>query len=346
MTSIPVEVWTDKPVTFRWPAGEGRAIGVQYDSNTGTLRLTRSVEMTLTVSPSAIPQGTEAAQEKTVHLTGDSTLFRREARTVQVLGTVHAQQATHELAAESLLLELDEAFHGRRLVASGHPRMRDSDAQGPIALDADEISAALGPEGSVESIVATGNVHGSRNTPAGEDGIEAERVQLDLATRQNVPRLLTAGGGVILTSRSATAAGGTRRVESEALEVHFSTGSRPGKTLLESVNTLAPAHVEWQNIATANGRPTKQTTRMRGRQIKLQFGGQNQLQQLVSSGGVEVTRQLGDGPEQTTTSRELTAKFTGANEWSTMDQTGDVRFRGTPQRGRVNARTWIEPRIQ
>src|ERR1700687_5811461 len=34
---------TEKPVTFRWPAGEGHAVGVQYDSNDGTLHLERSV---------------------------------------------------------------------------------------------------------------------------------------------------------------------------------------------------------------------------------------------------------------------------------------------------------------
>jgi lipopolysaccharide assembly outer membrane protein LptD (OstA) len=98
------------------------------------------------------------------------------------------------------------------------------------------------------------------------------------------------------------------------------------------VNTLAPARIEWQNIpttggATANGKPATQTMRMRGQQMNLQFGGQNQLQQLVSSGGVEVTRQLGNGPEQATTSRELTAKFSNTGVWSTIDQTGDVHFR-------------------
>jgi lipopolysaccharide export system protein LptA len=335
---------TDKPVTFQWPAGEGRAIGVQYDSNNGTLRLDRSVEMTLTASPPghlqgglhvepAPVQGTEAPQEKDVHLTGDSMVFRREGRTVEVLGDVHAQQSTHELAAESVLLELDAAFHARRLVASGHPRMRDSDVQGPMALDADEISAALTPEGSVESIVATGNVHGSRNTPEGEDEIEAGRVQLDLAARRNVPRLLTAASGVTMTSRSATAAGGTRRVESQVLEVHFLNVSRPGQTLLESVNTLAPARIEWENFVTANGKPVKQTMRMRGQQMNLQFDGQNQLQRLVGSGGVEVTRQLGDGLEQATTSRELTAEFADGGGWSTIDQAGDVRFREGPRKG-------------
>src|SRR5260370_21584142 len=124
--------------------------------------------------------------------------FRREMRTVQILGAVHAQQTTHDLTAESLLLELDESFHARRMVASGHAHWGDSDVQGTMALDADEISAVRRPEGSVESIVASGNVHGSRYTPAGEDGIVARRVQVDLATRQNVPRLLTAGGGVTM----------------------------------------------------------------------------------------------------------------------------------------------------
>jgi lipopolysaccharide export system protein LptA len=324
---------TDRPVTFHWPAGEGRAVGVQYDSNTGMLLLSRSVEMTLMVSAPAIPQGTEAAQDKTVHLAGDSMVFHREARTVQVLGAVHVRQSTHELAAESLLLELDTSFHAKHLVASGQAHIHDTALQGPIELAADEISAGLTPEGSVESIIARGRVHGSRSGPAGEDGIEAERVEMDLTTHQNVPRLLTADGGVILTSTSATAGGGTRRVESKALEVHFSNSSGPGKTLIESMNTLAPANIWWQNIATANGKPSKQTMRMRGRQINLQFGGQNQLQQLVSSGDVEVTRQVADGLEQTTTSRELTANFTDADEWSTIDQTGDVHFREGPRTG-------------
>jgi len=323
---------TDKPVTFRWPAGEGSAVGMQYDSNNGILRLDRSVELSSSLSSSGVSQDA-ASQDKTVHLTGDSMLFQREARTIQLLGAVHAQQTTHELSAESLLLKLDESFHARSLIASGHPRARDADVQGSTALDADEISASLTPEGSIESIVANGNVQGNRNTPAGEDGIQAGRVEVDLATRQNVPRLLTAGGGVTLTSHSATANGGTRRVESEALEVHFSKNSKPGQVLLESMNTLAPARIEWQNIAAVNGKPANQTVRMRGQHMNLQFGGENQLEQLTGSGGVEVTRQLGDAPEQATTARELTAKFSDSGEWSTIDPTGDVRFREGPRTG-------------
>jgi lipopolysaccharide export system protein LptA len=321
------KVQTDKPVTFRWPAGEGRATGVEYDSNTGALRLENNVEMSLLASAPGAPRRTEAAHETPTRLTGNSMVFQRDTRAVQMLGAVHAQQGSHELSAGKLVLELDAALHPRHLIASERPQFRDADVQGPMALDADEISAALGPEGSVESIVATGNVHGSRSASAGEDEMQAGRIQMDLATRQNLPRLLAAGGGVILTSHGAAPNSGTRRVESDALEVHLSNGSRPGETRLESVNTLAPSRIEWQNIVSTSGKPVKQTMRMAGRQMNLKFDEQNQLQQLVSTGGVEVSRQLGDGPQQTTASRELTANFTGAGEWATIDQTGDVRFR-------------------
>jgi len=80
--------------------------------------------------------------------------------------------------------------------------------------------------------------------------------------------------------------------------------------------------------------------------MNLQFDGQNQLQQLASSGGVEVTRQLGDGPEQSTASRDLTAKFSNTGQWSTVDQTGDVRFHEGPAQGRATAPTWTEARIR
>jgi LPS export ABC transporter protein LptC len=336
------EARTDKPVTFRWPAGDGRALGVSYDSNSGTLHLEHDVELHLSTSASSPPdlsEMREASADKILHVTGDSMAFQREARTLQVQGNVHAQQLMDELSSDNLFVALDAAFHAQRLVASGHPQLHDTDPRGPIALAADEIASALRPDGSIDSVVATGSVHGTRNTPAGTDGIEAGRVQIDLATRANVPRLLTASSGVTLTSSGTAAAAGTRRVESDALEIHFAMNSGPGQTLMERVNTLAPARVEWKNVYMVNGQPVPQTTRMSGKLMNLKFDGQNQLQQLLSSGGVEVTRKLGNAPEQTTTSRELTANFSNYSagnaqgnssssvEWSTIDQTGDVHFR-------------------
>ncbi|MGH9680043.1 MAG: LptA/OstA family protein, partial [Candidatus Acidiferrales bacterium] len=154
------------------------------------------------------------------------------------------------------------------------------------------------------------------------------------------PRLLTASGGVTLNSTSLTPNRGTRRVRSDALEIHFSRKSLPRQTLIESVNSLGPAEVDWQNTALMNGKPAAQSMRMNGKVMNLKFGPQNQLRELDSSGGVEVTRKLGGAPEETTASRDLTARFSSTGEWSTIDQVGDVRFRDglfTGQAARAHA---------
>jgi lipopolysaccharide export system protein LptA len=263
--------------------------------------------------------------------------FQRDARTVVVDGNVHAQQTGHELTAAKMTLELNAAFQAKRVVASGQPQLHDLNPQGPIALSAEEIASNLRPDGSIESIVAAGSVHGARNTPVSGDGIDAGRIQLDLTSADNVPRLLTASSGVVLTSTSASFNGGTRRVETDALEVHFSSDSRPGQTLLDAMNTLAPARIDWQNEAIVGSKHIPQLTQMSGKQMNLKFDEQNQLQQLVSSGGVEVARKLGDAPEQVTASRELTAKFDKAGEWTTINQMGNVQFHDGQRTGQGNS---------
>lgn len=320
------EARTDRPVTFRWPGGEGYAVGLSYVSGIGTLRLRKGVELSLYPSPPAPPAKADPNAPNTVHVAGDSMTFQRDQRLVTVEGNVHAQQATHELTAMEISVELNASFDAKRLVASGHPELHDLSPEGPIALTADEIASSLRGDGSVESVVATGSVRGSRTTATGADAIEAGRLKLDLITAENMPRLLTGSNGVSLTSTSAAFNGGTRRVETDGLEVHFAKESRPGETVLGSINTLAPARVDWKSEAIVNGKPAPQETRMSGQRMNLAFGAQNQLQGLDSSGDVEVRRKLGDAPEQTTASRELTAKFDNSGQWAVIDQTGSVRF--------------------
>jgi lipopolysaccharide export system protein LptA len=320
------EARTDKPVTFHWPAGAGSALGVSYDSNNGTLRLIRNVQLNLSLSPTVATAPPTPLVESNVRMAGDSMTFQRDARVVQMLGSVHAQQDTIELTAEKLQLELDSELQPKRFLASGHPQVHDLSPDGPIALSADEIASNMRTDGSVQFLVATGNVHGTRDTPSGGETIEAGRIQVNLATQENVPRLVEASNGVTLTSTNAGFNGGTRHVVTDALEMHFAKSTGEGPTRVESVNTMAPAKVDWQNVAMVNGKSVSQLTRMAGQRMNLKFNGQNQLQQLASTGEVEVHRKVGDDPEETTASRELIARFDKAGELSTIDQTGDVHF--------------------
>jgi LPS export ABC transporter protein LptC len=330
------EAHTDKPVTFRWPSGDGRAVGLGYDSGAGTLRLRQKVELSLYPSAQTPGAKIDPAAPNTVHIAGDGMTFRRGQRLVTVDGNVHAQQLTHELTSAWVSLELDDSFQAKRFVAGGHPELHDMNLEGPIALSAEEIESNLRPDGSVETIIATGSVHGTKAMPTGSDVIDAGRIQLDLATDDNMPQLLTATSGVKLTSTSAAFNGGTRHLETDGLEVHFSEDSRPGQTVLQSVNTLAPAQFGWESVALVSGIPVPQSTRMSGKQMNLAFDRQNQLQEVRGAGGVEVRRKLGDAPEQITSSSELDAKFDSSGEWSTIDQTGTVRFQEGERQGQAN----------
>ena len=128
--------------------------------------------------------------------------FHRESRTVQVQGDVHAQQTTHELSADKLAPGtgrcVSRAASGcQRPSAVARIRMR----KGRSSLDADEISVGVdGLTDRSNSIVAAGNVQGTRNTPVGRRWDRGGTRADGPGDAQNVPRLLTAASGVMLTS--------------------------------------------------------------------------------------------------------------------------------------------------
>jgi lipopolysaccharide export system protein LptA len=337
---------TAAPITFEWPSGDGRAVGASYNASSGTLKLANDVELNL-ISPTRANSGSansvvapaqisspaaesaDAPAAKDLHLEGSAMVFDRNRHSVNISGMVHANQESHEISAENILLELDDALHARHLLATGRPQIRDSEPSGMMTLDADRISANLNPEGRVESVLADGMAHGNRKTPGVTDQIDAGRIQVDLLPTRSAPRLLTASGGVLITSHAAGASDATRRVETNALELNFADEPQLKGTRLESLHTLAPAKLEMEsNVLSAgssNRSTARQTLRMSGRQTDLMFDSDNHLRQLTGSGGVEVSRQIGSGAEQKTTSRDAKVNF-NAGEWITVDQTGEVHF--------------------
>ena len=139
---------------------------------------------------------------------------------------------------------------------------------------------------------------------------------------------LQPAGSVVLTSRGTAPAAGTRRVETDALEMHFAQNAhiRPGESRKREhagsgESGMAKRLHGCRKAHSANDANEREANEFEIRRSRITCSNSQ------GSGGVEVARQLGDGPEQTTSSRELTAKFDGTGQWSTIDQAGDVRFR-------------------
>ncbi len=325
------EAHTDQPVTFRFPYGEGRAVGLSYRSRDGVIHLRRNVALTLAQSPAAEP----------VRVTGSNLEYRRETRTLRLFGPARAAQGHRELVAGELALELDAGLRAQRLIASRLPELHSTEPHGQAVVSADQFLAFFRPEGWMDRVLAAGNVRGRWSDATGEDRLTAGRVEAEMLPRLNQPRVLTAAGGV---NALASRGGASRRLETAALRLFFTAAGpasgdprRQGRARrFDRGETLAPATIEWQGPTTLDGKTAAQSTRLQGQQVAAEFGVRNQLRNLTARDGAQVERQLPGRPRQTTTSRELLAKFGPGGEWTELEQTGSVRFREGDRAGQAD----------
>src|SRR5580704_232450 len=110
---------TDQHVTYTFPSGSGDAVGAEYNSEEGTLRLLENVRMKL--RPLARRDSEErpakAAPPQEIQVSGTSLDFGRDARLLHILGPAQAESSTARLTAGEFTLELDPTFRARRLLA-------------------------------------------------------------------------------------------------------------------------------------------------------------------------------------------------------------------------------------
>lgn len=332
------DVTTGRPVTFRWPHGEGRAVGVLYNTNSGTLEFERNVEMTLGASiytapaavaaaPFAISEAAPETGRTPVTLTCDKLAFQHDVQTVHLRDNVQARQGTRELSSDEMFLYMDADLLVRHIVASGNPLLTDNNPGSQVTLTADNFSAMVSAEGAVQNVAAAGKVHGIRKSGSIEQELNAGRVEMDYLGKSNRPQLATVSEGVTLTSRDSSSRGISRRLETQALEIHFVAGKKRGSARIEHVNTLAPAAVQTHDPGSPADKRAEQSIEMRGDRMELALDALEHPSELKASGNVEVTRQLAGAPEQTTSSSDLTASFNEAGDWTTLDQSGNVKFR-------------------
>ncbi len=315
-------ITTEQPVEFRFPSGEGRGIGISYDTRKEHVRLSRDVELKLSQrSPLAPP----------VVFNGSSLEFGRDEHKMQLSGPIRAQQGQRTLDAGNLVLEFDAQMHARRAIASGHAEVRSTAPQEQTTLVADTILATLNDAGAIERIEAQGNVRAHRTLRAGRDDFAAQRVEISIDPKLNQPREMKASGEVRIASQEN---GNSRRLETAALAVHFApadgTAGHPSHaSRIESFETLAPGTIETKAAG--------DSTRIHAGKFTAAFTPAGRMEQLFGRSGVEIKRQLANNPAQQSTAEDLAAKFDPDGDWSRIEESGHVRFRQgdrTAQAGR------------
>ena len=326
---------SDQPVTFRFPQGQGSAVGINYSSKDAAVRLLAGVQLSLRDAGA----GKAQALRQPLEISAASMEYRSEQRSLSLGGPVHVQRGAREMSAGLLTLELTSALRPRRMIAAQRPQLVSGESRAQMTLAADSLTSEFAADGSMEKTIAQGNVHGSRRaagSAADEDSVLADRVEVEFASASNQPKLLLATGNVKIDSHSGSSNAGrsdaakrnsvqtgaltkiSRRIETSSLRLKFSPGTRGGAAEIARAETLGPATVEFST--------PQDTTRVRGERLQADYGRQNRLERLTGRQGIEIERRIPGRAPQITQSQECTLEFGAQGDWSELKQNGDVKF--------------------
>jgi lipopolysaccharide export system protein LptA len=332
---------TSERVTFKFPEGSGEAMGVEYYSQLGTMKLLRDVKMTLVQSGG--PVGTAGQQ---VHVTGARLDFDRDTRLLHLEGPAHAQTQTAQLDAGEMTLNLDEDFRARKLLAmaGGHgkrPHAVSSAASGPMDLTANVLTAWFDQDGGLVRLDASGKVEGSRKTDAEDEEFTAANSSVELWPEINQPKLINMDGGVILKTSAKT--GQTRKLETDKARMEFTEGSDDRPSQPKRAETLTPGTIQWTDAQGSGqvvdspdaGKDKATRTKLSADKFVLDLTG-GRATQLAANGNVQAQRDLPGAPSQITTAKRGVAHLLASGGWSQIELNENVKFKEGDRSGQAD----------
>jgi LPS export ABC transporter protein LptC len=307
------EASTSAPVDLTFAGGQGRGQGLHYDAHESVVRVDHGVALQMAASArtGGLPVSATAANME----------FHRDEHAIALGGPVAIHQGDRELAAERVSIGLDKEFRAQTISAEGHPALRGGDTGQEFALAAERFNGSFDAAGTVQQVTADGGVRGTRKTRAGEDHFSAAHVEFAMLPQGNRLKDMTATGGVTADSREGANA---RTLKTEALRVAFAVGAKRAaaaaidKQRIESAETLAPATIASQ--------AADDTVNLKAARFVADFDADGKLAKLLGHSGVQIERTPASGVAQTSTASELAVIFGPGGEWTTLDETGNVRL--------------------
>jgi lipopolysaccharide export system protein LptA len=346
---------TDQRVTFAFPNGTGDAVGLEYRSVEGTLRLLHDVRLRLTQPAAAIsakkpaPVAMEARSGQDVHVKGTSLDFARDSRWLHLHGPAEAETSAERLTAGEISLVLDEQFRAETLVATtspdgNRPQLKSVDTTDQTNLDADTLTAHFSPEGWISKVDASGAVHGTRSGAAEQDEAKADAGTLDLWPRVSQPKELNLSGNVVLKA-NLDKTGDSRTLQTSAFRMEFTGGKEHEASKPKKAETLAAGVMEWtdstnQSTSPSGGPLSPARTKLQADKLVMDFADTGKARNLQATGNVQTERWITGHPVQTATARTGLAQMAADGAWSQMDLQGDVKLKEGDRSGQAEHATF------
>ncbi|HKW31528.1 MAG TPA: LptA/OstA family protein [Candidatus Acidoferrum sp.] len=343
---------SDQPVKFVFPNGQGEAVGVEYHSEEGAVRLLHDVNFLLNAA-GAGQRGKNAVTttaHEPVHVTAKSADFERDSRVMHLRGPVEARTAATDLRAGEITLALDQTFHAEKLLANAgaigkNPEVESQGKNTQTHLSGEILTAMFAPEGWLTKMEAVGAVKGSQQSGKDTDAFTADNVFMEMRPKVNQPRELNLKGNVQSVSRIEKT-GESRALQTSALLIEFAEHKKGESSVPEHAETLGRGTLEWIDPATqtTGSGSTAQTgpprTKLTADKLELKFGVDGKANQLIASGNVATERTLPGKPQQTATAQNGNAQLQGGG-WSQMELAGDVKLNEGDRSGQADRAVFV-----
>ena len=330
---------TDKPSTFSFERGEGKATGAVYDPETHELNMKSDVEIHYQpASPDAKPMLIQAGGLKYGEATSDISLspwgrLIRDGMTVE---------------GENPVIQLQDHKEIRHVHAL-HAHGTDDVPGRNVQYSADELWMDFNEHGEVEKIVAQGNARLVSSSPSAETTVTANHVDMDFQVQNHeslLTRVAATGNGAVSEKpvpMPGREPGETHVLRSENLEMKM----RPDGKELEQILTHGGGNLEFQPNA-----PAQHHRVLTGDEMRIAYGAQNRIESFNAVRVHTVTdpsaQELKPGPDgrprnraqAVTDSKELTARFDPkTSHMAAMEQNGDFLYKEGDRQARATKAT-------
>jgi lipopolysaccharide export system protein LptA len=309
---------TDRPATFTFRNGNGKAVGASYDPNTHELRMYKDVEMDwYPPGPNAKPMKIETTSLY-YHEAIEEVWLKPWGRLTRGNTVVEGYESVIRLEDKSIRSVETIRAHG----TDDYPNRK-------LQYAADHIWANFDDDGVVDKIIAEGNAQLTSRSEATETTMTAAHVEMNFQS-QNGESVLTSvnASGNSMAKEAPLPAPGREPGETHVLRSEsIGMVMQPGGKDIQTVKAPGTGNLEFlPNL------PTQHHRVVIGKDFLIAYGPQNHLDTFHATGVTTSTDPTEDERKRNigvthTASRDLFARFQpDSNDVATIDQTGDFTY--------------------
>jgi lipopolysaccharide export system protein LptA len=325
--SVTGKADTDRPSTFTFQNGNGKATGAAYDPGTGELIMKSDVEVDWKgQGPNAKPMKIESGS-LTYHEADSQIWLQPWGRLTRANTVVEGQDAIVQL--QEFLSEDGKGQFVLHQVDAKMAHGTDAYPNRKLQYAADAMTVVFDDDGVVQTLTGRSHAQVTSASDTAETTVKADNVEMDFSTESgdSVLDRVAATGNAVLTSKPLPAPGRapaeTHALSAQILEMKMRAGGKE----IASVVTHSPGTLEFSpNL------PEQRHRTITGNDMVIAYGPQNRIESFRSTNATTRTDPTAEERKRnrktsTTASRELQAKFDPkTGKVASIEQTGDFAY--------------------